>query len=180
MLSTQWFSRNTTNASIGASWKPTSFLFVSSHNFEAWPWWSSSSGSLVTFIFGGRLRTKSWAKCLHLTTRKEYQFIYLFIYLFIDAYICALIYIYFIVQILRWINRPYYSFKIFPRFWLAKSTRLIHHNQLLMTKFERILCLTRKWRQKCTVNREDLGTRLSCFGCGNKNGGRFTRFKSKN
>ena len=22
----------------------------------------------------------------------------------------------------------YYSFKIFPRFWLAKSTRLIHHN----------------------------------------------------
>ena len=22
-----------------------------------------------------------------------------------------------------------YSFKIFPRFWLAKSTRLIHHNQ---------------------------------------------------
>ena len=24
----------------------------------------------------------------------------------------------------------YYSFKIFPRFWLAKSTRIIHHNQL--------------------------------------------------
>ena len=40
----------------------------------------------------------------------------------------------------------YYSFKIFPRFWLAKSTRLIHHNQLLMTKFGRILCLARKWR----------------------------------
>ena len=33
--------------------------------------------------------------------------------------------------------------------WLAKSTRIIHHNQLLMTKFGRILCLTRKWRQKC-------------------------------
>ena len=32
-----------------------------------------------------------------------------------------------------------YSFKIFFRFWLAKSTRTIHHNQLLMTKFERIL-----------------------------------------
>ena len=48
------------------------------------------------------------------------------------------------------------SFKIFPRFWLAKSTRLIHYNQLLMTKFGRILCLARKWRQKC---------RLSCFGC---------------
>ena len=31
-----------------------------------------------------------------------------------------------------------YSFKIFPKFWLAKSTRtrirIIHHNQLLMTK----------------------------------------------
>ena len=42
----------------------------------------------------------------------------------------------------------YYSFKIFPWFWLAKSTHLIHHNQLLMTKFGRILCLTRKWRKK--------------------------------
>ena len=42
----------------------------------------------------------------------------------------------------------YYSFKIFPQFWLAKSTRVIHHNQLLMTKSERILCLKRKWRQK--------------------------------
>ena len=43
----------------------------------------------------------------------------------------------------------YYSLKIFPQFWLAKSKRINHHNQLLMTKFERILCLTRKWRQKC-------------------------------
>ena len=25
-----------------------------------------------------------------------------------------------------------------------------------------------------------MGTRLSCFGCGNKNGGHFTRFKRKN
>ena len=44
----------------------------------------------------------------------------------------------------------YYSFKIFPQLWLAKSTCIIHHNQLLMTKFGRILCLTRKWRQKCS------------------------------
>ena len=44
----------------------------------------------------------------------------------------------------------YCSFKIFPQFWLAKSTRIIHHNQLLMTKFGRILCLTRKRRQKCS------------------------------
>ena len=34
------------------------------------------------------------------------------------------------------------SFKIFPQFWLAKRTRIIHHNQLLMTKFGRILYLT--------------------------------------
>ena len=44
----------------------------------------------------------------------------------------------------------YYSFKIFPQFWLAKSTRIIHRNHLPMTKFGRILCLTRKWRQKCS------------------------------
>ena len=49
------------------------------------------------------------------------------------------------------INSYYYSFKIFPQFWLAKSTHIIHHNQLLMTKFGRILCLTRKWRQKCSL-----------------------------
>ena len=49
------------------------------------------------------------------------------------------------------VNKYYYSFKTFPRFWLAKSKRLIHHNQLLMTKFGRNLTLTRKWRQKCSV-----------------------------
>ena len=49
------------------------------------------------------------------------------------------------------LNLFYYSFKIFPGFWLAKSTRIIHHNQLLMTNFGRILCLTRKWRQKCSL-----------------------------
>ena len=51
-----------------------------------------------------------------------------------------------------WLSKIiYYSFKIFPRFWLAKSSRIIHHIQLLMTKFGRILCLTRKWGQKCSV-----------------------------
>ena len=55
-------------------------------------------------------------------------------------------------QLSSWIANKvhYYSFKIFSQFWLAKSTRTIHHNQLLMTKFGRILCLTRKWRQKCS------------------------------
>ena len=46
---------------------------------------------------------------------------------------------------------PYcYSFKIFSQFWLVKSTSIIYHNQLLVTKFGRVLCLTRKWRQKCS------------------------------
>ena len=42
----------------------------------------------------------------------------------------------------------YYLFKLFPRFWLTKSTRIIHHNRLLMTKFGRILRLINRWRQK--------------------------------
>ena len=50
----------------------------------------------------------------------------------------------------RLINYPFYSFKIFPRFWLAKSTPIIHHNQLLMTKFGRILRLLNWWRQNCS------------------------------
>ena len=33
----------------------------------------------------------------------------------------------------------YYLFKIFLCFWLAKITRIIHHKQLLLTKFRRIL-----------------------------------------
>ena len=32
-------------------------------------------------------------------------------------------------------NFHYYSFKIFSRFWLVKTTRIIHHNQVLFTKF---------------------------------------------
>ena len=32
-------------------------------------------------------------------------------------------------------KKHYYSFKIFSRFWLVKTTRIIHHNQLLFTKF---------------------------------------------
>ena len=36
----------------------------------------------------------------------------------------------------------YYSFKIFFHFWLVKTTRKIHHNQLLFTKFaERIFSI---------------------------------------
>ena len=32
-------------------------------------------------------------------------------------------------------NWHYYSFKIFPRFWLDETTRIILRNQLLFTKF---------------------------------------------
>ena len=32
-------------------------------------------------------------------------------------------------------NVHYCSFKIFSCFWLVKTTRIIHHNQLLFTKF---------------------------------------------
>ena len=62
----------------------------------------------------------------------------------------------------------YYSFKIFLRFWLVKTTCKIHHNQLLFTKFgknlrhmdsmtskvepsENYWPLTSKWRQKCSL-----------------------------
>ena len=37
------------------------------------------------------------------------------------------------------INSSYYSFKIFFRFWLAKIPRIIQHNQVLSTKFWKIL-----------------------------------------
>ena len=46
-------------------------------------------------------------------------------------------------------NFHYYSFKILLRFWLAKSTSIIQLNQLLMTKFGRILRFMNRWRQKC-------------------------------
>ena len=56
------------------------------------------------------------------------------------------------------IHSKYYSVSD----WL-KGTRMIHHNQLLLTKFGRTLGLINRRRQKCstvegqrTVNREDL------------------------
>ena len=52
--------------------------------------------------------------------------------------------IFYLVLKITHINSNYYSFKIFPQFLLAKSTRIIHHNQSPMTKFGRIWCLTRK------------------------------------
>ena len=36
---------------------------------------------------------------------------------------------------IAWDKWSYYSFKIFSCFWLVKTIRIIHHNQLLFTKF---------------------------------------------
>ena len=84
------------------------------------------------------------------------------------------------------ITANYYSFKIFSRFWLVKTTCIIHHNQLLFTKFgenlRHIDSMTSKvqpaenyWTDDVkmtskvqlaadywTVDRENLGTRL-CY-----------------
>ena len=81
----------------------------------------------------------------------------------------------------------YYSFKIFPRFWLVKTTRIIHQNQLLLTKFQKNLSHIEPMTSKVqpttdyrtdevkmtfkvqpasdhwTVDRENLGTRWYCF-----------------
>ena len=37
---------------------------------------------------------------------------------------------------------------IFSPLWLVKTTRIIHHNQLLLTKFEQKSVWLNKWRQK--------------------------------
>ena len=37
------------------------------------------------------------------------------------------------ISLIASVKLHYCAFKIFPQFWLAKSTRIIHHNQLLMT-----------------------------------------------
>ena len=51
---------------------------------------------------------------------------------------------------IRSITIFYYSFKIFSRFWLVKTKRIIHHNQLLNCHIEP---MTSKWRQKCYIER---------------------------
>ena len=44
-------------------------------------------------------------------------------------------------------NILYYSFKIFPCFWLVKTTHIIHHNQLLLTKFGKNFVILNQWPQ---------------------------------
>ena len=81
-------------------------------------------------------------------------------------------------------NSYYYSFKIFPHFGLVETTRIIHHNQLLFTKFGKNLRHIQSMTSKVepaayystvdvkmtskvepaadysTVDRKNLGTRL--------------------
>ena len=45
----------------------------------------------------------------------------------------------------------YYSFKIFPLYWLVKTTRIIHHNHLLLTKFGKNFVILNWWCQKCSL-----------------------------
>ena len=43
-----------------------------------------------------------------------------------------------------------YSLKIFHPFWLVKATRIIHHNQMLLTKFRKNFVMFNRWRQNCS------------------------------
>ena len=66
-------------------------------------------------------------------------------------------------------NHVYYSFKIFPRFWLVKTTRIIHHNQLLFSKnyWTIDVKMTSKVQPAAdywTVDRENLGQGCVIFG----------------
>ena len=67
-------------------------------------------------------------------------------------------------------NVIYYSFKIFARFWLAKSTHIIWRNfalnELMASKVQCSCRLRHRYR-------ENLGMRLSCFNCENNNGETF-------
>ena len=90
-------------------------------------------------------------------------------------------------------NNFYYSFKIFPRFWLFKTTRITHHNQLMLTKNFVIL---NRWHQKCsplqiieplmskitnwTTDRENLGTRLCYLTKREMASSRFTSLSEEN
>ena len=40
--------------------------------------------------------------------------------------------------------------QIIPRFWLVKTISIIHHDQLLFTKFRKNFVIFNRWRQKCS------------------------------
>ena len=69
--------------------------------------------------------------------------------------------------------------KYFPNSdWLKAHSHVIHHNQLLMTKFGRILCLKRKWRQKCSPLQVKAPLTKKTWLRGWVVGGHFARFKT--
>ena len=64
----------------------------------------------------------------------------------------------------------YYSFNIFPRFWLVETTHIIHHNQLLFTKFGKKLCHIESMTSKVqpaadywSVDRKKTGAEIVLF-----------------
>ena len=51
-------------------------------------------------------------------------------------------------KILRSANTKYHYYSMkFPRFWLVKTSRIIHHNQLLLTKFGKNVVILNRRRQ---------------------------------
>ena len=44
-------------------------------------------------------------------------------------------------------NNDYYSFKTFSLFWLVETTCIIHHNQLLLTKFGKNFVILNQWHE---------------------------------
>ena len=100
--------------------------------------------------------------------------------------------IFFFISFLKWkkgtdkndvYNLPYYSFKIFPRFWLFKTTSIIHHNQLLLIKFEKNFVILNGWRQNDIKSAAWLQVIEALTEKIEPNGGtvteHFTRFKAK-
>ena len=76
----------------------------------------------------------------------------------------------------------YYSFKIFPSFWLVKTGSIIHNNQVLFTEFGKNLhhieSMTSKVQPAAdywTVDLENLGTRLCYFWWAEKQRAKFCR-----
>ena len=61
-------------------------------------------------------------------------------------------------------NIFYYSLKIFPCFWLVKTTHIIHHNQLLFTKFENNLCHIEPMMSKVQPTEKTWGRDCVIFG----------------
>ena len=82
----------------------------------------------------------------HLTTAIRIYFVFSFLFIFFLILICLMMHRPLLntacLSPQSWSSRHKsnnYSFKIFLRVWLAKLTRIIHCNQLMLTKFGRIL-----------------------------------------